>query len=138
MTAHLGIQRASKEDSYPLVEEIVEACSDAKGIDTAVLDVSGAFDLSDYFVVVSGRSDRHVQGICNRISANLKDTNYRLLSLEGYDDGHWVLMDFGDVVVHVFYEPLRPHYDIEGLWLNATQLNAEEILEKKPKRKRAA
>lgn len=133
MTQQPKTVSASKEKSLSLAQDIFEACKDAKGIDVSLLDVSEVFDLADYFVVVSGRSDRHVQGICNRIASNLKSSSAQLLSLEGFDDGHWVLMDYGDVVIHVFYEPVRNHYDIEGLWLQARRLNPEEISERRKK-----
>ena len=95
MTLQPKTMSASKEHSLGTAQEIHEACMDAKGLDVSLLDVSEVFDLADYFLVVSGRSDRHVQGICNRIAAALKGTDAELISLEGFDDGHWVLMDYG-------------------------------------------
>jgi ribosome-associated protein len=107
---------------------VVKACQDAKGIDLAALDVRKVFDLSDYFIVVSGRSDRHVQGICNKIRANLAENSLEQpIAVEGFDDGHWVLIDLNDVIVHVFFEPLRRHYDVEGLWMQASRLKIPEI-----------
>jgi len=105
---------SSKEFAY----EIVETCEEAKGKDVAVMDVSKLFGLSDYFIVVSARSDRQVQGIANRILGSFISP----VTLEGMEKGHWVLMDFGEVVVHIFYEPLREHYDVEGLWIKAPRV----------------
>lgn len=133
MTLQPKTVSASKEHSLSLAQEVYEACMGAKGLDVTLLDVSDVFDLADYFVVVSGRSDRHVQGICNRVGAAMKGTDADIISLEGFDDGHWVLMDYGDVVVHVFYEPLRDHYDIEGLWLKAKRVAPEELPEPRKK-----
>jgi ribosome-associated protein len=112
--------------SRQTAEEIVYACQDAKGRDVQVLDVSPTFDLADYFVIVSGRSDRHVQGICNRILLNLESAGVKPCAVEGFDEGHWILMDCGDVIIHIFYEPLRAHYDIEGLWLQAQPVEIPE------------
>jgi len=117
---------STQRESYRLVEQIVSACRDAKGRDVAVLDVSYGFDLADYFVVVSGRSDRHVQGICHKITSGLQIQDQKPLAVEGFDDGHWVLMDCGEVIIHVFYEPMRTHYDIEGLWLKAERIHMPE------------
>ncbi len=118
--------QTSAETAYA----IVSACTEANGIDTTILDVSKVFDLSDYFIVVSGRSDRQVQGIANRILATMNERGLKPLTVEGVEQGHWVLMDWGDVVVHIFYEPLREHYDVEGLWIRA-----EKISFKKDKKK---
>lgn len=105
-----------------LAYEIVSACDDAQGRDVTVLEVSKIFPLSDYFIVVSGRSDRHVQGIANRVLENLSERGAAPLTVEGVEKGHWVLLDFGDVVLHVFYEPSRAHYDVESLWVRAPKV----------------
>ena len=106
-------QPTAPETAY----EIFSACNDAKGRDVAVLDVSHIFGLSDFFVVASARSDRQVQGIANRIIASMAELGVEPVTIEGLEQGHWVLIDFGDVVAHIFYEPLREHYDVEGLWM---------------------
>ena len=121
----VGILNRNME-SFELTTTVIEACQEAKGRDITVLNVSEVFDLSDYFIVVSGRSDRQVLGISNKILAKLNKMGHKPLSIEGLDDGHWVLMDFGDVIVHVFYEPAREHYDIEGLWINARRADVKE------------
>lgn len=105
-----------------LLDAIVAACSDAKGMDISALDVKKSFGLCDYFVIVSGRSDRQVQGICNRIIQMLAQHKMKPLAVEGLDKGHWALVDCGDVVVHVFYEPVREVYDLETLWNQAKKV----------------
>ncbi len=105
--------------------DIVNVCYDLKGQDIAVLKVSKISDVCDFFVVVSARSDRHVQGLCNKVIETLDSRGVQPLTVEGLDKGHWVVMDFGDVLVHVFYEPLREHYDIEGLWARAPRMRYE-------------
>ena len=80
-------------------------------------------DFADYFIVASGRSDRQVQGITNRGIKELAKVGVRPLSVEGYEDGQWVLIDCGDVVAHVFYEPVRSEYDLESLWIRARKLD---------------
>ena len=105
-----------------LVKEIINACADANGQDIRVLDVSESLGLADYFVVVSGRSDRQVLGITTRALEVMEKNHIEAVSLEGVEQGHWVLADFGDIILHVFYEPVRQHYDIEGLWSQAKKL----------------
>ncbi|MBX7138886.1 MAG: ribosome silencing factor [Oligoflexia bacterium] len=108
-----------------VVNEIINACSDAKGKDILVLDVRKVSDMAQYFVLVSGRSDRQVQGIANKALEALAQHGYHPDSIEGLEEGHWVLCDLGDVVLHVFYEATRQHYDLEGLWFRAGRLQIE-------------
>ena len=117
-----GKSREAGSGAMQTAQKIVGACADAKGKDITVLNVSKIFDLADCFVIVSGRSDRQVQGIANKIVEKLGEAGMRPLAVEGLEKGHWVLMDFGDVVAHVFYEPMRRHYDLEGLWIRAEKL----------------
>jgi ribosome-associated protein len=118
-----------KEDANSLatVKRIVRACEEVKGQETAILDVHSISDFADYFVVVSGRSDRQVQGITNRVIEELCRSGVKPLSVEGYEDGQWVLVDCGDVVVHIFYEPVRANYDLESLWMRAKRVQAQDI-----------
>lgn len=108
------------------VNLVINACSEAKGYDLKVLDVAELFGIADYFVVVSARSDRQVLGITERVVEALGKCGIEPLSIEGLDEAHWVLADCGDVVVHIFYEPTRSHYDIEGLWAKARKLEIQE------------
>lgn len=112
-----------------LLKQILNSCADAKGREIVALDVSRTFSIASYFVIVSGRSDRQVQGICNRVINDLAEQGYKPYSVDGIEDGHWALLDCEDVVVHVFYEPLREHYNLEGLWTAARKLSVEKYLE---------
>lgn len=118
-----------KSSALCLAELVIDACAEANGRDISVLNVTGVFDLADYFVVVSGRSDRQVQGISNRVLEALERSGDKPLAVEGMDDGQWVLIDIGDVVVHVFYEPLRSHYDLESLWRRGKKLDVIRSVE---------
>ena len=109
-------------DALETSTKIVNACADAKAKNITVLDASKVSDFCNYFVIASGHSDRQVQGICNRIVEELSLQGLRPLSVEGLDTGHWVVLDFGEVLAHVFYEPVRGHYDLEGLWARAPHI----------------
>ncbi len=122
MKNNLALALRNESDSVKVLQRVVAACEDVKGMDIAVLDVHAVSDFADYFVVVSGRSDRQVQGLTNRVIEELYASGMRPLSVEGYEDGQWVLVDCGEVVVHVFYEPVRAFYDIESLWMRAQRL----------------
>lgn len=111
-----------RHQAFEVLHLITNACTEAKGRDLKVLNVSELFGLSDYFVIVSGRSDRQVQGIANRILESLEKAGVETPQVEGMDQCHWVLIDCGDMVVHIFYEPVREHYGIENLWGQAKQV----------------
>ena len=114
-------------DSLDTVKRVVTACEEVKGQNLSILDVHSISDFADYFVVVTGRSDRQVQGITNRVIEELCRAGAKPHSVEGYEDGQWVLVDCGDVVVHVFYEPVREFYDIESLWMRAKRLQMADV-----------
>jgi ribosome-associated protein len=109
-----------------VVGMVVGAALDAKGRDISILEMSEVLNVADYFVIVSGRSDRHVQGIMNKIIETLANTGFEPSAIEGLDEGHWVVADFGSIVVHVFYEGTRDHYSIESLWAKAGRLVVDE------------
>jgi len=96
-----------------------EAAVDRKAGDLVVLDIGDLSSVADYFVICSGRSDTQVQAIADAIERRLRDHGHRPLSVEGRERGQWILMDYGDVVVHVFYTPVRAFYDLERLWSRA-------------------
>jgi ribosome-associated protein len=116
--------------SIELATIIVNACSDARAKEPVVLNVKPISDIADNFIIVSGRSDRHVQGITNKIIAALEPLGLAPESVEGFDKAHWVLIDLGEIVVHVFYEPIREYYDLEGLWARATKVPMPEMDER--------
>lgn len=98
---------------------------DFKALDLVVLDVTGLSSFSDFFVICSGKSSRQVQGIADNIQESLRKEGIRPLGIEGHREGQWVLMDYGDVIVHVFYEPVRLLYDLESLWSEARRVRCD-------------
>jgi ribosome-associated protein len=90
-----------------------------KAIGIEILDVTGKVDYADFLVVMTGRSDRHVYSIAMGLEEGVRKFKLAPLSVEGLTASNWVLIDFGDVVVHVFQEEARLLYDIEGLWIDA-------------------
>jgi ribosome-associated protein len=101
---------------------IAIAALDKKALGLEILDVAGKVDYADFLVLMTGRSDRQVAALAQGIQEALQKKNRRALSVEGLQNASWVLMDFGDVVVHVFQDDARSLYDIEGLWLDARRL----------------
>lgn len=97
-----------------------------KASDLVVLDVGELTSIAEYFVICSGRSDRQVQSIAQGVEENAVHDGIKAFAIEGTGRGHWVLMDFSDVIVHVFYEPVRKFYDLDGLWGHAPRVRLPE------------
>ena len=105
-----------------LVEHIVNEALEAKGDEIKVLEIDPRAGVADFFIVMSGRSDRQAIGIANRIFDKLKkEVSLIPYSIEGFETGHWIILDYGNVVAHVFYEETRKHYDLERLWIDSKQ-----------------
>lgn len=113
---------ANLDPSLARALECARAAIDKKAENVQVLDLSELSGFTDYFVICSGMSDRQVQAIADSVQSTLKSQGHRLVASEGYGEGRWVLLDFGDVVVHVFLDALREYYDIENLWSEAPRV----------------
>lgn len=113
-------------DSWEKVLFICRFALEKKAYDLVLMEVREVTSIADYFVICSGRSDRQVQSIAQGIQENLREVEISPLSVEGLSRGQWVLMDFSDVIVHVFYQPIREFYDLEGLWSHASLVELPE------------
>ncbi len=117
-----GAWSMATQSSRDTAAAIAVAALDKKAVGLEILDVAGKVDYADFLVIMTGRSDRHAQALAQGIEEALRKQGVRPVALEGVSHGNWVLMDFGDVVVHVFQDESRRLYDIEGLWLDARRL----------------
>jgi ribosome-associated protein len=116
--------RADGEEGRELALAIAGVGLDKKALNIEIIDVRGKVDYSDYVVVMSGRSDRQVLALAEHVLETLsREHGQRCLGVEGMPHGSWVLMDYGDVVVHVFHEDVRGYYDLESLWLDAARVS---------------
>ncbi len=112
-----------------LLDIYVETALERKAIEVVVLDVRGLTSVADVFIICSGRSNRQVTAIAEFILTDLKKHGIKPLSIDGKKEGHWILLDYGHVVIHVFYEPVRKFYDLEGLWTDAKRIKIKDILQ---------
>ena len=121
-----------KEYAVKEGRDLAAACArvalDTKAEDLVILDVRGMASFTDYFVIMSGRSTRHVQGLAEAIEGELRAKRVSSKHSEGLREGLWVLLDFGDVIAHVFYHENLGFYDLEGLWHDAPRIEAAELL----------
>ncbi len=110
------------KDAVLSLDLYIKAASEKKAQNLVVLDVADLTSIADVFIICSGRSNRQVNAIADAIVVNLKKHKIKPLSVEGTKVGHWVLLDYGHVIIHVFYEPVREFFDLEGLWVDAKRI----------------
>jgi ribosome-associated protein len=110
------------EDAQRTAITAARAALEKKAETVVVLDLRGVSGYTDYLVIGSGQSDRQLEAIAEGVEKELKTAGHRLVGSEGQRGGRWVLLDFGDVVVHVFHQEDRGHYDLEGLWADAPRV----------------
>jgi ribosome-associated protein len=110
------------KDMDPPLDLYIKAILGRKTLNVVALDVAEMTSYADVFIFCSGRSNRQVIAIAEHIKTDLKKHKIKPIGVEGTKDGHWVLLDYGHVIIHVFYEPVREFYDLEGLWVDAKRI----------------
>ncbi len=113
-------------DILSLTKTAAKALSDKKATDIRILDISNLSSLADYFVICSCSSSTQVKACCDEAEEKVEEAGGRLRHSEGYNGGLWVLLDFGDFIVHVMQEETREFYDIERLWSDAVNIEFTE------------
>jgi len=112
-------KQAPDEQALALARRIVDLASDKKASDIVLLEIYGMTTLADYFVICSGSSERQLGAIADGIAEGLRDEGMKPIGREGSSNAHWVLLDFGSVIVHIMAQPERDFYQLERLWADA-------------------
>ncbi len=112
-----------KKSSQTLALLCAKAAIDKKAIHSLIYEVGKLGAFTDFFLITSGTNEKQVQAICDEITRATREAGFQRISVEGYDEGRWVLVDFGDVVIHIFHEYIREFYDLESLWSDAPRLS---------------
>lgn len=99
--------------------------NERKAVEPVLFEVGRLTSICDYFLVASGNSSRQVQAIARHLQRRLREQGLKALGVEGEQEGHWILMDYGDILIHIFYQPYREFYDLEGLWIEAPRINLD-------------
>lgn len=110
-------------DAEGLLREVIQVLDDAKADDVVTIELTGKSSVADYMVVASGRSDRHVGAIADQIQRRLKEIKYGTVRVEGQPQNDWVLIDVGDLIVHVFRPEVREFYNLEKMWMADTSMD---------------
>ena len=111
-----------EKSGHELAQICAGAALDTQAEELVILDVRGLATFTDYFVIMNGKSTRHVQALAEAIEGAVRSKRVKASSAEGLNEGIWVLLDFDDVIVHIFYHEQRKFYDLEGLWSQAKQV----------------
>lgn len=119
-------RQGPSKDAQRLALLAAEAALDKKAGEVEIIDVTGKVDYADFLVLTTGHSDRHVAAIAESVDDALAKKGWKSISVEGLPRGDWVLLDFVDVVVHVFQERTRALYDLDGLWMDARRVRVPE------------
>lgn len=106
-----------------------DALSDKKGEDIKIIDITGVSVLADYFIIANGNSDSQVNALVDNVEEELHKAGYPLKQREGRANSSWILLDFGDIIVHVFDKENRLFYDLERIWKDGRNITLEELKE---------
>ncbi len=115
-------------DSLEKVKLALKASLSKKAEEPKVIDLRGLGSIADFFVILTATSDVHGRTIADEVKKVFKERGVLPVSLEGYENGNWILLDFGDVIVHIFKPEFRELYNLESLWLDAPKLSIDELL----------
>jgi len=109
----------------------LKAADDKKALDVVVLDISHIASFANYFLFCSGESSRQIQAIADEVEARLKDSGFRPSHIEGYRNAEWILMDYMDLVIHIFSRNARAYYNLERLWRDGKRMDVEKLFAEK-------
>ena len=110
-----------------LVKNIVEALEDKKAEDIHIIDIQEVSSIADYFIIASGTNKNQVQALVDNVDETLGRAGYEAKQMEGYATANWVLLDYSDIIVHVFDSENRLFYDLERIWRDGKQVDPEEL-----------
>lgn len=113
--------------SLEMTKLAIEALEDKKAEDIKVIDISEVSVIADYFIIAGGTNRSQIQALCDNVDEKLGRAGYYVKQKEGYDSANWVLLDFGDVIVHIFDKENRLLYDLERIWRDGKQVDIENL-----------
>ncbi|MBR5419774.1 MAG: ribosome silencing factor [Lachnospiraceae bacterium] len=114
-------------EAREVAKNVIEAMEEKKAVDIRVLDIAGISSIGDYFIIAGGNNVNQVHAIVDEIDERLGRKGVQPKHVEGYQNANWVLMDYGDVIVHVFDSENRLYYDLERIWKDGKSMDLAEI-----------
>ncbi len=117
----------TKEKNRELTKLVIDALEDKKAADIRVIDISDVSVLADYFIIANGTNRNQIQAMSDAVEEKMGKAGYPVKQVEGYSNASWILLDFGDIIVHLFDQNERLLYDLERIWRDGKQIDASEI-----------
>ena len=117
-----------EQKSIDMAKIAILALEDKKGKDIKIIDISEVSVLADYFIIVGGNNHSQIQALCNNVEEQLGKAGFSVKQIEGYDSANWILMDFGDIIVHIFDKENRLLYDLERIWRDGKIIDKTMII----------
>ncbi len=114
-------------ENTEILKNIYKSLDEHKGNNVKILDISGISIMADWFVIVSAGNQNHVHALCDYLEEDMRKLNVHYDHVEGYDTANWVLMDYGDIIVHVFADTSLEFYDLEHIWRDAKVVEPADI-----------
>ena len=114
-------------DSKQVTKIAFDALEDKKGVNIKVIDISSISILADYFIIAGGTNRSQIQALCDNVDEKLGRAGHPSKQIEGYDTANWVLLDFGDIIVHIFDKENRLLYDLERIWRDGKEIDVETL-----------
>lgn len=115
------------DNSINMTKLVIDALEDKKAEDIKVIDISEVSVLADYFIIAGGNNSSQIQALCNNVEEKLGRAGHPCRQIEGYDTANWILMDFGDVIVHIFDKENRLLYDLERIWRDGKMVEKDSL-----------
>jgi len=115
------------KESLNMAKLAIEALEDKKAEDIKIIDISEVSVLADYFIIAGGSNSSQIQALCNNVDEKLGRAGHPSKQIEGYDTANWVLLDFGDIIVHIFDKENRLLYDLERIWRDGKNISKDEL-----------
>ncbi len=116
-----------KDKSIEMAKLAIEALEDKKAENIHVIDISEVSVIADYFIIAGGSNRSQIQALCDNVEEKLGRAGNAVRQIEGYDTANWILMDFGDVIIHIFDKENRLLYDLERIWRDGKQIEVDEL-----------
>ena len=117
----------TKEKNRELTRLVIDALEDKKASDIRVIDISDVSVLADYFIIANGTNRNQIQAMSDEVEEKMGRAGYPVKQVEGYNNAAWILLDFGDIIVHLFDQKERLLYDLERIWRDGKQIDASDI-----------
>ena len=117
----------TKEKNRELTKLVIDALEDKKAADIRVIDISDVSVLADYFIIANGTNRNQIQAMSDAVEEKMGKAGYPVKQVEGYNNASWILLDFGDIIVHLFDQKERLLYDLERIWRDGKQIDTSDI-----------